>query len=99
MPVNKRSSVECGRDCPALRCHQRYETTPQAGLLSTNRVLTPDASSFNDPMVYQAAMPGSNGISSGRSLARMYAATVSEVEGVRLLTEETVRTASAERVN
>ena len=40
-----------------------------------------------------------NGISNGRSLARLYAATVSEVDGIRLLSGETVEKARAEQVN
>jgi CubicO group peptidase (beta-lactamase class C family) len=68
--------------------------------LSTNGALpTPDATTWNDPRVYQAEMPAANGISNGRSLARLYAATVSEVDGTRLLSGETVDKARAEQVN
>jgi len=68
--------------------------------LSTNGALpTPDAATWNDPRVYQAEMPAANGISNGRSLARLYAATVSEVDGIRLLSAETVKQARAEQVN
>ncbi|HEY0933176.1 MAG TPA: serine hydrolase domain-containing protein [Trebonia sp.] len=68
--------------------------------LSTNGALpTPDAVTWNDPRVYQAEMPAANGISNGRSLARLYAATVTEVDGIRLLSAETVAAARAEQVN
>jgi CubicO group peptidase (beta-lactamase class C family) len=68
--------------------------------LSTNGALpTPDATTWNDPRVYRAEMPAANGISNGRSLARLYAATVSDVDGVRLLSDETVARATAEQVN
>jgi CubicO group peptidase (beta-lactamase class C family) len=68
--------------------------------LSTNGALpTPDATTWNDPRVYQAEMPAANGISNGRSLARLYAATVSEVDGIRLLSDETVAKAKQEQVN
>jgi CubicO group peptidase (beta-lactamase class C family) len=68
--------------------------------LSTNGALpTPDAATWNDPRVYQAEMPAANGISNGRSLARLYAATVSEVDGNRLLAGETVDQARSEQVN
>jgi CubicO group peptidase (beta-lactamase class C family) len=68
--------------------------------LSTNGALpTPDATTWNDPRIYQAEMPAANGISNGRSLARLYAATVSEVDGVLLLSDETVAQAKAEQVN
>ncbi|GAB2781617.1 serine hydrolase domain-containing protein [Amycolatopsis magusensis] len=42
-----------------------------------------------------AEFPAANMISDARSLARMYAATVSDVDGVRLLTPATVETMSA----
>jgi CubicO group peptidase (beta-lactamase class C family) len=68
--------------------------------LSTNGALpTPDAATWNDPRVYRAEMPAANGISNGRSLARLYAATVTEVDGIRLLSDETVAKAKAEQVN
>lgn len=68
--------------------------------LSTNGALpTPDADSWNDPRVHRAEMPGANGITNARSLARMYAACVSAVDGVRLLSDETVRDAMREQSN
>ena len=68
--------------------------------LSTNGALpTPDAVTWNDPRVSQNEIPAANGISNGRSLARLYAATVSEVDGIRLLSGETVEAARAEQVN
>lgn len=67
--------------------------------LSTNGVLpAPDATAWNDPRVYQAEIPAANGITNGRSLARMYAANVTDVDGVRLLSDETVAQATAEQV-
>ena len=44
---------------------------------------------FNKPEVHRAMIPGANGIGNARSLARIYAATVGEVDGVRILGEET----------
>jgi CubicO group peptidase (beta-lactamase class C family) len=71
-----------------------------ARALTTNGALpTPDATTWNDPRVYAAEMPAANGISNGRSLARLYAATVSEVDGLRLLTDDTVDQARAEQVS
>jgi CubicO group peptidase (beta-lactamase class C family) len=48
---------------------------------------------FNQPEVWQAAIPAANCITDARSLARLYAACVSEVDGVRLLQDETVEAA------
>jgi CubicO group peptidase (beta-lactamase class C family) len=41
--------------------------------------------------------PGANLVSNARSLARLYAATVTEVDGIRLLRPETVRDARVEQ--
>jgi CubicO group peptidase (beta-lactamase class C family) len=44
---------------------------------------------FNKPEVHRAMIPGANGIGNAKSLARIYAATVGEVDGVRILGEAT----------
>lgn len=44
---------------------------------------------FNKPEVHRAEVPGANGIGNAKSLARIYAATVGTVDGVRLLTDDT----------
>jgi len=53
---------------------------------------------FNTRALHATEMPAANGITNARSLATMYAATVGEVDGVRLLSPEVMRTASAEAV-
>ena len=53
---------------------------------------------FNTRALHATEMPGANGITNARSLARMYAACVGEVDGVRLLADETIDAARAERV-
>lgn len=45
---------------------------------------------FNDPRIQAAEIPGANGISTARSLARMYSACLTSVDGVRLLSDESV---------
>jgi CubicO group peptidase (beta-lactamase class C family) len=68
--------------------------------LTTNGALpVPDSRIWNDPRIYQAEIPAANGISNGPSLARMYAATVSEVDGIRLLSDATVDAARAEQAS
>jgi CubicO group peptidase (beta-lactamase class C family) len=59
----------------------------------------PGENHFNRRAVHATEMPAANGITNARSLARMYAATVSEVDGVRLIGDDTRRLASAEVVN
>lgn len=49
---------------------------------------------WNRRELHQAEMPSSNGISDARSLARLYAAVIGEVDGVRLLRPETVAAAA-----
>jgi CubicO group peptidase (beta-lactamase class C family) len=50
---------------------------------------------WNRRDLHAAEIPSSNGITDARSLARMYAATIGEVEGTRLLRPETVARAAA----
>ncbi len=60
--------------------------------LSLNGAFGPGA--FNKPEVRAAQIPGANGIGNARALATIYAATIGEVNGVRLITEETRRLAA-----
>ncbi|MFI1092098.1 serine hydrolase domain-containing protein [Streptomyces sp. NPDC020917] len=60
-------------------------------------VTDPAAIDFNVPEVQAAELPASNGIGTARALARMYAALIGEVDGVRLLTPQTVASAAAEQ--
>lgn len=50
---------------------------------------------WNTRPLRAAEMPSSNGIGDARALARLYAATIGEVDGVRLLAPETIARASA----
>ena len=59
----------------------------------------PAQNHFNTRAVHATEMPAANGITTARSLAKMYAATIGEVDGVRLIGDDVVATASTERVN
>lgn len=61
--------------------------TRGAAALSLNGAFGQGA--FNREDVHQAQLPGANGISNARSLARIYAALVSDVDGVHLLGQDT----------
>jgi len=50
---------------------------------------------FNDPALWAAEIPGAGGIADARALARIWSAAVCETGGVRLLSPETVATATA----
>lgn len=52
-----------------------------------------DQDVWNSPELWRAEVPAANGIGNARSLAKMYAATVGEVDGVRLLSPATVANA------
>ena len=51
----------------------------------------------NDPRLWAAEVPAGNGMGTAHALARMYAAVIGDVDGVRLLAPETVATATAEQ--
>jgi CubicO group peptidase (beta-lactamase class C family) len=52
---------------------------------------------FNTRAVHAAEIPAAGGISDARSIARMYAACVGEVNGIRLLTPDQVKDATTQR--
>jgi CubicO group peptidase (beta-lactamase class C family) len=52
---------------------------------------------MNDPVIWAAELPAANGMGTAHALARMYAAVVGTVDGVRLLAPETVARATAEQ--
>ena len=60
---------------------------------------TGEQNHFNTRAVHATEMPAVNGITNARSLARMYAATIGEVDGVRLLDTDTMQAARTEHVN
>lgn len=63
------------------------------------RVTDPAEIDFNSPEVQAAELPASNGIGTARGLARLYAALIGEVDGVRLLTAETLASAIKEQAS
>jgi CubicO group peptidase (beta-lactamase class C family) len=54
---------------------------------------------FNERRVHAAEIPAANGICDARSLARMYAACIGEVDGVRILTDAQMRDAATQRTS
>jgi CubicO group peptidase (beta-lactamase class C family) len=54
---------------------------------------------FNSRKVHAAEIPAANGICDARSLARMYAACIGEVDGVRILDEDRMRDAAKQRTS
>ncbi|GHB04767.1 serine hydrolase domain-containing protein [Streptomyces termitum] len=62
-------------------------------------VTDPAAIDFDSPEVQAAELPSSNGIGTAHALARMYAALIGEVDGVRLLARETLASATEEQAS
>lgn len=70
-----------------------------ARTLSTNGALpAPEAAAWNVREVHAMEQPAANGIGNARALARMYAACIGEVDGVRLLSDDALAVARAQRV-
>lgn len=64
---------------------------------TSNGVLpTPSAEHWNRRDIHEVEQPAANGITNARSLARFYASCVSDVDDVRLLSEEVLRAATKE---
>ncbi|MFH8219599.1 serine hydrolase domain-containing protein [Streptomyces sp. NPDC018057] len=62
-------------------------------------VTDPAEIDFDSPEVQAAELPSSNGIGTAHALARMYAALIGEIDGVRLLAPETLAAATKEQAN
>ena len=62
--------------------------SPLAKALAAPGGALSDPDIWNTPALHAAELPSANGICDARSLARMYAACVGEVDGSRLLTPE-----------
>ena len=58
-----------------------------------------DEMAWNRPDVHRSEIPAANAITTARSLSAIYGATVAEVDGVRLLSDEVVDAMRAERVD
>ncbi|MBZ6290979.1 beta-lactamase family protein [Streptomyces olivaceus] len=72
---------------------------PQSFSNRAYAVTDPAAIDFDSPEVQAAELPASNGIGTAHGLARMYAALIGEVDGVRLLASETLASATREQAN
>ena len=54
---------------------------------------------MNDPAFWSKEIPAINGVTNARSLARMYASLISDVDGIRLLSRNTVERATTNQVS
>jgi len=85
-------------DDPAPEQRERFLAMADPGSLLT-RALDPTEPplNFNRREVHAAELPAANGIATARALAKLYAATIGEVDGHRLLTAQTVESACVEQ--
>jgi CubicO group peptidase (beta-lactamase class C family) len=60
-------------------------------------VEAPGSNVFNSRAVHAAELPAANGIADARSLARMYAACIGEVDGIRLVSAPRIKDAATQR--
>lgn len=74
------------------------ETMLGRALFAPGGALT-DQAVWNSRAMRAAEVPAANGVGDARSLARMYAACVGEVDGVRLLTTEQVKRATTQQTS
>ncbi|HEX4903363.1 MAG TPA: serine hydrolase domain-containing protein [Acidimicrobiales bacterium] len=72
-------------------------TTNRALMLDGRFLLGGGRLAWNLPEVRASEIPAANGVTNARSLAKLYAACVGEVDGVRILEDETVAVATKER--
>ncbi|NNN21359.1 MAG: beta-lactamase family protein [Acidimicrobiales bacterium] len=54
---------------------------------------------WNNPQIFAAEIPSANGITNAKSLAKMYASCVGEVDGIRLLPENQMKKATVARTS
>ncbi|MFI1410904.1 serine hydrolase domain-containing protein [Streptomyces sp. NPDC020707] len=84
VPEELREQVAAWRD-PKSFSNRAYAVTDPAEI------------DFDSPEVQAAELPASNGIGTARALARMYAALIGEVDGVRLLSSAVLASATEEQ--
>jgi CubicO group peptidase (beta-lactamase class C family) len=98
---------EISRVAPLIAARRSEAAVPDA---FTQRLIDPNSLAYkaflipsglfsiiNDPALWQAEVPAGNGIGTARALARMYAACLGEVDGVRLLQPDTLAAAIVEQ--
>ncbi|MFI1186931.1 serine hydrolase domain-containing protein [Streptomyces californicus] len=86
LPVELREQVAAWRDPNSLG-NRAYAVTDPAAI------------DFDSPEVQAAELPSSNGIGTAQALARMYAALIGEVDGMRLLAPEILASATEEQAD
>jgi CubicO group peptidase (beta-lactamase class C family) len=92
VPQFTRSTAPTGTEVTAELAAVGVDVTSRLARAVVNSVVTLNQSmhDLNARPAHAVELPAVNGIGNARSLARMYAATIGEVDGVRLLRPDTV---------
>ncbi|MGW9119942.1 serine hydrolase domain-containing protein [Streptomyces sp. NPDC055663] len=84
------------RDDPRAKALREALADPES--FAHRALLNPDIFAVEHTGPYLSAeVPAANGVSNARSLARLYASCVGEVDGIRLLPDDATRSAAAEQ--
>jgi CubicO group peptidase (beta-lactamase class C family) len=98
IPVDDmRLDPETLRQLPPERIEMLKSMASPTSLAARALNVTDPPFNFNTRAVHAGELPAANGIATARSLAKLYAATVGEVDGVRLLEPATVAEATREQ--
>jgi CubicO group peptidase (beta-lactamase class C family) len=84
---------------PPERIEMLKATANPTSLTARALNVTDPPFNFNSPAVHAGELPAANGIGTARALAKLYAATVGEVDGIRLLEPATVADATRQQSN
>jgi CubicO group peptidase (beta-lactamase class C family) len=97
LPEAVRDRVATLVDFPPSEPDEFFKALLTPGTMTYRAFMNPPVmiTTYNDPALQAAEIPAANGITNARSLSRIYAATIGEVDGVRLLRPETLDDAVA----
>jgi len=90
------AAVAAGHDDPVVEMFSQFlgPETPLGRALFAPGFALADADIWNSRAMRAAEVPAANGVTDARSIARMYAACLGDVGGVRLLTDEQLAVAT-----
>jgi CubicO group peptidase (beta-lactamase class C family) len=97
LPAEREGLVAPLFDFPPERPDEFFTGAKDEGTIASKAFTNPtiEIDRFNEAATRQAEVPAANAIVDARSLARLYAACIGPIDGVRLLEEETMEDARA----
>jgi CubicO group peptidase (beta-lactamase class C family) len=92
---DSRENLVAALDVPTAKPDDKPQPADPVAMQSIPEWVCPLEMFMNNPLVRRACIPASNGIMSARGIARHYAALIANgVDGMRLLSPETIRAAT-----